>query len=369
MVASSKRRLKVLITGGVGFIGSHLADALVREGHTVILFDNLTPEVHDVSSHVGSAYQNEEAKFVKGDVRDRIGLSDVVQTADVIFHLAALTGVGQSMQQVARYVETNVLGTALLLDILANDRHHVRKLIVASSRAVYGEGQYVCQNCGVVFPEFRSRRQLEEARWEVSCPHCGANVMPTATGEDKPLKPGSVYAISKRDQEEMCLCVGKASGIPTVVLRYFNVYGPRQSLSNPYTGIIAIFVSQILRGRPPEIYEDGLESRDFVHVRDAVRATLLAMESDCAEGEIINIGTGRRLSILEVANVLISKTSRDLVPELRGKFRVGDVRHCYADTSKAQRALGFTAEIGFEDGIEDFLQWAYAHGYRRPGQP
>ena len=358
--------MKVLITGGAGFIGSHLADALVREGHRVIIFDNLTPEVHGTRGRV-PAYLSQETTFVRGDVRNRNSLGSVIQTVDVIFHLAALTGVGQSMLEIARYVETNVLGTANLLDVLINDRHRVRKLIVASSRAVYGEGQYVCHNCGIVFPEFRSRQQLEEQRWEVGCPHCGGTVIPTATGEDKPLKPGSVYAISKRDQEEMCLSVGNAAGIPTVVLRYFNVYGPRQSLSNPYTGIISIFASHILRGKPPEIYEDGLESRDFVHDSDAVRATLLAMESDHAEGEIINVGTGRRLSILEVANILINKMNSDLVPQFTGKFRAGDVRHCYADVTKARGVLGFKAEIEFEDGVEDFLRWAYAEGFRSKG--
>ena len=261
------------------------------------------------------------------------------------------------MLEITRYVETNVLGTANLLDILTNDQHHVQKLILASSRAVYGEGQCVCHNCGIVFPEFRSRQRLEEQRWEVGCPNCGEAVIPTATGEDKPLKPGSVYAITKRDQEEMCLSIGNAAGIPVIALRYFNVYGPRQSLSNPYTGIISIFTSRILRGKPPEIYENGLESRDFVHVSDVVRATLLALESDRAEGEIINVGTGRKLSILEVANILINKMSCNLLPEFTGKFRAGDVRHCYADVTKAQRVLGFKAEIEFEDGIEDFLRW------------
>lgn len=354
--------MKVLITGGAGFIGSHLADALVREGHRVIIFDNLTSEVHGASA-LRPAYMSQETAFVRGDVRDRNSLGDVIRTVDVIFHLAALTGVGQSMLEIVRYVETNVLGTANLLDVLTNDRHHVRKLIVASSRAVYGEGQYVCHNCDIVFPEFRSRQQLEKRRWEVGCPHCGEAVVPTATDEDKPLEPGSVYAISKRDQEEMCLSVGNAAGIPIVVLRYFNVYGPRQSLSNPYTGVISIFASQILRGKPLEIYEDGLESRDFVHVSDAIRATLLAMESDCAEQEIINVGTGRRLSILEVANILISKMNCDLMPEFTGKFRAGDVRHCYADVTKARKVLGFKAEIEFEDGIEDFLRWVYDERY------
>lgn len=362
LIAGRRKGLEILITGGAGFIGSHLADALIREGHRVIIFDNLTPEVHGTRGLM-PAYLSQETTFIRGDVRDRTSLSNVIQTVDVIFHLAALTGVGQSMQEVSRYVETNVLGTANLLDILTNDQHHVQKLIVASSRAVYGEGQYVCHNCGIVFPEFRSRQQLEERGWEVQCPHCGEAVIPVATDEDKPLKPGSVYAISKRDQEEMCLSVGNAVGIPTVVLRYFNVYGPRQSLTNPYTGIISIFVSQILRGQPPEIYEDGLESRDFVHVSDAVRAALLAMESDRAEGESINVGTGRRLSILEVANILINEMNCNLMPEFTGKFRVGDVRHCYADVTKAWRVLGFEAAIEFEDGIKDFLREVYDERY------
>jgi dTDP-L-rhamnose 4-epimerase len=332
----------------------------------VTVFDNLTSEVHGTSA-LHPAYMNQETTFVRGDVRDRNGLGKVIRTADVILHLAALTGVGQSMLEVPRYVETNVLGTANLLDILANSRHHVRKLIVASSRAVYGEGQYVCQSCGIVFPEFRSRRQLEKRRWGVGCPHCGEAVTPTATDEGKPLKPGSVYAVTKRDQEEMCLSVSNASGIPVVVLRYFNVYGPRQSLSNPYTGVVSIFASHILRGRPPEIYEDGLESRDFVHVSDAVRATLLAMESDRAEGQSLNVGTGRRLSILKVANILMSKMNCNLVPEFTGRFRAGDVRHCYADVTKARRVLGFNAEIEFEEGTEDFLRWVYDECHQLSG--
>ena len=359
MIAASHPRSTVLITGGAGFIGSHLADVLIRGGYRVILFDNLTPEVHGVGGNV-PAYLKCEATVVRGDGRDRESLLEVVRIADIVLHLAALTGPGKEMPQSARYLQINVLGPDNLLDILVNDTHHVRTLVLASSRAVYGEGQYICDKCGIVYPDARSRQRLERARWEIGCPHCGKAVIPTPTPEDKPLKPVSIYGVSKRDQEEMCLSIGNATGIPIVVLRYFNVYGPRQSMSNPYTGIITTFVSHLLRGQPPEIYEDGLESRDFVHVRDAVRTTVLAMESNLGDGEIINVGTGRSLSILDVATMLARKMKSNHVPEISGKFRVGDIRHCHADVTKAQTILGFNAKIEFEEGIEDFLRWAYA---------
>jgi len=322
---------KILVMGGAGFIGSHLVDALVTQGHRVRAFDNLEPQVHGGLREWGKwpDYCNPDAEYVLGDGRDRQALRKAMQDVEVIFHLAAAVGVGQSMYEIERYVDANTCGTAVLLDILANDasiRSRVRKLIVASSMSIYGEGKYECPVHGVVYPRLRSSEQLATGDWELHClvpvaspksqvagrksqvanRTCGLSLMPLPTDEEKPLFPTSIYAITKKDQEEMCLAVGRAYGIPTVALRYFNVYGSRQALSNPYTGVAAIFSSRLLNGKPPVIFEDGLQSRDFVHVSDIVQANLLAMERDEADYDVFNVGTGRAMTILDVANALIT---------------------------------------------------------------
>jgi dTDP-L-rhamnose 4-epimerase len=347
----------VLVTGGAGFIGSYLVDALVREGHSVRVFDSLEPQVHGTGRRAPD-YLNPSAELVIGDVRDRDALQEALDGIDVVFHFAAAVGVGQSMYEIHRYVEANTLGGATLLDILANDRHGVRKLVVASSMSIYGEGKYECEECGVAYPQLRSEEQLRARRWEMLCPECGAETRPLPTDESKTLYPTSIYAVTKRDHEEMFLCFGRAYNVPTVALRFFNVYGPRQALSNPYTGVAAIFSSRLLNGRPPVIYEDGLQSRDFVHVEDIVRACLLAMESDKADYQVFNVGTGRPLSVLAVAKVLIDNLADGQIePEIVGQYRRGDIRHCFADIGKIREVLGFVPQVSFEDGVADLIAW------------
>lgn len=352
----------ILVTGGAGFIGSHLCDALLTRGAAVRVFDNLDPQVHGPLASDGHrptppAYLSPEVEFIYGDVRDRDALRRALQGVDVVFHQAAAVGVGQSMYQVHRYIDVNTRGTAVLLDLLITERNRVRKLIVASSMSIYGEGAYTCPNCGPIYPEVRPEAQLAAGDWEMHCQRCGAVAEPRPTSEDKPLKSTSVYAVSKKDQEELCLIVGRAYGIPTVALRYFNVYGPRQALSNPYTGVAAIFSSRLLNGKPPLIFEDGQQTRDFVHVRDIVQANLLALDSEAANYQAINIGTGRRTSVAEIATLLTARLGLDIAPRIVHEFRKGDIRHCYADISKARCLLGYTPSVPFEQGVDDLIAW------------
>jgi dTDP-L-rhamnose 4-epimerase len=348
---------KVLVTGGAGFIGSFLADALVEQGHDVRIFDALVPQVHG-SEQALPEYSNPDVEFVKGDVRNREALSEVLKGMDVVFHLAAAVGVGQSMYQIQYYTEANTLGGAVLLDILANTKHQVRKIIVASSMSIYGEGTYACADCGMVFPKLRTEAQLKARDWEMKCPHCGQDVRPMPTGEDKPLYPTSIYAITKRDHEEMFLSTGLAYDIPAVALRFFNTYGPRQALSNPYTGVMAIFSGRLLNNQPPVVYEDGLQSRDFIHVHDIVQGLLLAMNRPEADYQVFNLGTGMPASIAEVAAMLSQHlTGGRVKPQILNQFRAGDIRHCYADLAKARHLLGFEPRISLEQGMADLLAW------------
>lgn len=348
---------KVLVTGGAGFIGSYVVDALVTKGHSVRIFDSLEPQVHGKAQNAPE-YLNPAAELVIGDVRDRSALQDALEGMGVVFHYAAAVGVGQSMYQIHRYVDANTLGGATLLDILANERHQVRKLIVASSMSIYGEGKYECEACGVAYPQLRSGEQLRQRRWEMLCPHCAGEMRPLPTDEDKPLHPTSIYAVTKRDHEEMFLCFGRAYGIPAVALRFFNVYGPRQALSNPYTGVAAIFSARLLNGEPPVIYEDGQQSRDFIHVQDVARASVLAMERHEADYEVLNVGTGRPLTIRRIAQVLIDKLAGGKVePQVVGQYRQGDIRHCFADIGRIREQLGFEPEVTFEDGVADLISW------------
>jgi dTDP-L-rhamnose 4-epimerase len=348
--------MKILITGGAGFIGSHTADALLDAGHSVRVLDNLDPQVHGINADIPD-YLSRDVEFIRGDVRHRDSLVKALTGIDAVYHLAAAVGVGQSMYEVQKYVEVNSLGAAILLDILANEDHNISKLIVASSMSIYGEGQYLCPECGIVFPKLRSAAQLEGRDWEMHCPHCDRTLEPMPTSEEKPLFPTSIYAITKRDHEEMFLTVGRAYNIPTVALRYFNIYGSRQALSNPYTGVAAIFSSRLLNHQSPVVFEDGLQSRDFIHVSDIVQANLLALEKDEANYEVFNVGTGRELSIESMGNILIEHLAPDLDLSILGQFREGDIRHCYADITKIQDKLGFSPEVAFEDGIDELVRW------------
>ncbi|MEJ2185767.1 MAG: NAD-dependent epimerase/dehydratase family protein [Gemmatimonadota bacterium] len=352
---------KILVTGGAGFIGSHLVDALVDRGEAVRVLDVLDPQVHGeaaaepllINDHVAAG----RVEFMRGDVADPATVETALEGVDVVFHHAAAVGVGQSMYRVADYVRTNSLGAAVLLEAMVKRRDRLRRAVVASSMSIYGEGRYRCPEHGHVAPPLRGAEQLERHDYAMKCPVCGAIVDAAPTPESKPLQPTSVYAVTKRDHEELFLSVGAAYGIPTVALRYFNVYGPRQSLGNPYTGVAAIFASRLLNDRPPVVFEDGRQSRDFVHVSDIVRACLLALDHDDAVGLAHNVGTGRSLSLLDMVKALRERLGGP-EPELAGRFRQGDIRHCYADTTRARERLGFEARVRFEDGIQDLAEWA-----------
>lgn len=347
---------RVLITGGAGFIGSHLVDTLLEKGYFVRVYDNLEPQVHGKSQNIPD-YFNKEAELIVGDVRDREKLKKAINNIDVVFHLAASVGVAQSMYEIAKYTESNTMGGATLLDLIANEKHNIRKVVVASSMSVYGEGSYSCNNCGKVYPKIRSLEQFKKNDWEMKCPNCNIDVMPIPTDEDKPLFPTSIYAVSKRDHEEMFLIIGRAYQIPTVALRFFNVYGPRQALSNPYTGVAAIFSSRLMNDKPPIIFEDGNQARDFVHVSDIVQACILAIEKSEGDYQVFNVGTGRKLSVFDIANVLMDKLSFKGEPQIVNRFREGDIRHCYADISLIKKILGYKPKVKFEDGIIDLINW------------
>jgi dTDP-L-rhamnose 4-epimerase len=344
---------KILVTGGAGFIGSHLVDELIKKGHEVKIFDNLEPQVHKTIPN----YINKNAEFIKGDVREKKSLYKALQDIDVIFHDAAMVGVGQSMYQVEKYVDVNTFGTAKLLDSLVNSEHSIKKLIVASSMSIYGEGAYKCQDCGVVYPSLRPHEQLIKKEWELSCPHCKKSVKPIPTNETKPLQPTSIYAISKKDQEEMSLAIGRSYGIPTVALRYFNTYGPRQSLNNPYTGVCAIFSARIKNNNPPIIFEDGMQSRDFISVRDIVQANVLAMEKSNANYEVFNVGSGQIASIKNVAEILSKMYDKNIIPTITNTSRAGDIRHCFADITKITSMLKFKPNVKLVDGMRELVQW------------
>jgi dTDP-L-rhamnose 4-epimerase len=356
---------RILVTGGAGFIGSHIVDALVKEGHKVRILDNLEPQVHSEAPR----YLNPEAEFVNGDIRSEDDVKNALRNIEVVSHHTAAVGVGQSMYQIQKYVDVNTGGTARLLDTIVNGKYDIEKMVVASSMSIYGEGAYRCSNCGIVYPKQRSESQLEAGEWDLKCPNCDQKLEPAPTDEDKPLHPTSVYAISKRDQEELCLSVGRAYKIPAVALRYFNAYGPRQSLSNPYTGVCAIFLSRIKNDKRPLIYEDGVQSRDFVSVHDIVRANLLAMSQQEADYEAFNVGTGKPISIMEIARMLVRLCGKLLEPEIISKYRAGDIRHCYPDISKIRTKLGYSPQVNLEDGMRELIEWGeYAKAVDKTAQ-
>ncbi len=348
--------MKVLVTGGAGFIGSHLVDELLVQGHEVKVLDALVPQVHGPQADWPD-YLPEDIETIQGDVRDPASWKQALQGVEAVYHLAAEVGVGQSMYEITRYMAANTLGTALMLELLISEQYPIQKVVVASSMSIYGEGAYCTHSGQLKYPLLRPQEQLLNRRWEMYSEDGKEELIPAPTNEEKPLNPTSIYAISKRDQEEMCLTVGRAYNIPITALRFFNVYGPRQALSNPYTGVAAIFSSRLLNGRAPLIFEDGLQSRDFIHVKDIVQGLVLAMEKDEANYEAINIGTGRRTTIRELAEMLIQHLHVPVEPEIVNKFRAGDIRHCYADISKAQKLLGFQPKIKLEDSIPEMVEW------------
>ena len=345
---------RVLVTGGAGFVGSHTVDALLRAGHSVRVFDNLTEQVHPQGL---PAYLAKNVEFQQGDMRDLEAVRQAIDGVDVIYHLAAAVGVGQSMYEIARYMEVNTQGTANLLQALLDQKLKLEKLIVASSMSIYGEGQYRCEEHGRMAPEPRKTQQLREKDWEAHCPTCGSELTPVPTAEEKPLQCTSIYALSKKDQEEMALLFGRTYGLPVVALRYFNIYGTRQALSNPYTGVAAIFGSRLLNNSAPMIFEDGGQLRDFVSVHDIVRANLLAMERVEANGMALNIGSGQPIAIRDVASVMSEELDKNVPQEITGKYRAGDIRHCYSDISCARELLGYEPQFGFRDGVAELVDW------------
>ena len=345
---------RILITGGAGFIGAHLAGELVEAGYTVRILDTLDAQVHGDEAD-WPAYLPEAVECVRGDIRDLDTVTDCVRDVDAVYHLAAAVGVGQSMYELERYVSTNSTGTAVLLEALIDQP--VDRLIVASSMSLYGEGLYRDADGEIIADAGRSRQQLEAGQWEPTDSQ-GRRLEPIPTPERKPADLASVYALSKYDQEQMGLMIGEAYDIPTVALRFFNVYGHFQALSNPYTGVLAIFASRILNDQAPLIFEDGRQRRDFVYVGDVARACRLALEVDQAAGEVFNIGSGRSHTVREIAEILAEAADRpDLEPEITGEYRVGDVRHCFADIARARQVLGFEPAVDLEEGIERLTQW------------
>lgn len=345
--------MRTLVTGGAGFIGSHVVDRLVQAGDEVVVLDSLEEQTHE-----GRAPSLPSGvRFIHADVGDAEAADDALEGVDRVVHLAAAVGVGQSMYEIADYVRKNTMATATFLERLVACDPAPRKLVVASSMSIYGEGEYECREHGRVAPVPRDEHQLLAREWECRCPVCGEVVEPRPTSEAKPLIPTSIYAITKRDHEEMCLVVGNAYAIPTVALRFFNVYGPGQALSNPYTGVAAIFSSRLLNGRPPVIFEDGLQSRDFIHVSDLVDGILLALESDAAIGQAVNLGTGRVSTVNDVARLLAQGLGVDIEPTITSQYRAGDIRHCYADPARARELLGFEARISLADGLAELVEW------------
>ncbi|HXT34240.1 MAG TPA: NAD-dependent epimerase/dehydratase family protein, partial [Chloroflexota bacterium] len=363
--------MRVLITGGAGFIGSHLTDDLLARNYTVRVLDNLTPQVHGPSEGAGPArpsYLSQEVELQVGDLQDPEAVDLALIGVDLVCHLAAAVGVGQSMYQVAHYTQANAVGTAVLLEALA--RRPVQRLVVASSMSVYGEGLYARDDGSLVEDAERDSRALRRGDWEPRDGD-GRPLRPLATPESKRPSLQSVYALSKFDQERLCLLIGRAYGISTVALRFFNTYGPRQALGNPYTGVLAIFAARLLAGEPPLIHEDGLQRRDFVSVRDVARACRLALEAGALPSDpmdaVFNIGSGEYHTVLEVTQRLTSALDSPVVPRVESTYRAGDIRHCYADITRAREWLGYRPEVALSRGIEELVAWLAENGIRDSG--
>jgi dTDP-L-rhamnose 4-epimerase len=345
---------RVLITGGAGFIGSHLADALLRRGRAVRALDNLSPQVHG-PERARPSYLDSEVELMVGDVRDRAAVDRALERVDVVYHFASVVGVGQSMYQVEEYTSVNNVGTAVLMEALI--KKPVKRLVVASSMSIYGEGLFRDESGRAVEGTTRAWEQLKRGEWEVRS-EAGGRLEPIPTPESKRPCLESVYALSKYDQERMCLMLGRAYGIPTCALRFFNVYGPRQALSNPYTGVLAIFAARLLNDKPPVVFEDGLQRRSFVSIHDVVQACVLALESDAAPGLALNVSGDGVQTVRAIAEVIAGALGkRQLVPEVTGKHRVGDVRHCFADLSQTRAVLGYEPAVRFDEGVAQLAEW------------
>ncbi|MBY0412557.1 MAG: NAD-dependent epimerase/dehydratase family protein [Bdellovibrionales bacterium] len=349
----------ILITGGAGFIGSRLSLELLKRGHQVVVLDNLSKQIHGENPESSTLYQSIQGKvkFIQGSVCDRETVENALKDIDTVVHYAAETGTGQSMYAIEHYTDVNVAGTALLLDVIANNPNKVKKIIVASSRAIYGEGAYTCSSHGTVYPEARSADYMIKGDFEVHCPLCNSVAMMIPTTEDSMVKPASIYGITKYNQEQMFLVVGKALGLTAIAYRYQNVYGAGQSLVNPYTGILSIFSTRIRNGNDVSIFEDGLESRDFVHVDDVVNATVLGIEHKNVIQSVFNVGSGKAINVHDLAQKLRELLNSDVAIKVTSNFRVGDIRHNLADLTKINKVLGYTPKITFDVGLKSFVDW------------
>ena len=344
---------RALVTGGAGLIGSHIVDLLVREGWKVRILDNLEPNTHKRGK---PNWINPKAEFVEGDLRDRETITAALDKIDIVFHQAAYGGY---MPEISKYVHVNSLGTAQMLEVIREKNLPIRKIIVASSQAVYSEGAGICPKHNLVFPNVRPVEQLRRADWQVHCPICGEITKSAPTPENAPVGGETVYGLTKVDQEKLVLLWGKQIGIPTVALRYSCTYGPRQSIFNPYTGVIAIFCTRLLNNLPPVLYEDGEQTRDFSFVEDISRANLLAAETDKLDGFAVNVGSGKGVAIRKVAEILAALLKIDIKPEARGEFRPGEMRHLTSDTTKV-RAAGYKPQVELEEGIARYIEWIRA---------
>lgn len=351
---------KILISGGAGFIGSSLALRLLDKGYEVTVMDNLSPQIHgDMPEHTSPLYQSikDRVSFIKGTVTNRADWQKALEGQDVVVHYAAETGTGQSMYQIQKYVDVNCNGTAILLDILANEKHQVKKIVVASSRSIYGEGKYRSEELGIVYPKHRLAEDMDKGDFEVKYPDTVLPLELLPTDEASKIHPSSVYGITKQNQEQMIMTVCPTLGIAAVAFRYQNVYGPGQSLKNPYTGILSIFSTQIKNGHEINIFEDGKETRDFVYIDDVVEATICGIENEEANGEVFNVGTGVATDVMTVADTLLKCYQIDVPVKISGNYRLGDIRHNYADMTKIGLKLGFNPKISFEEGIRNFAAW------------
>lgn len=351
--------LRILITGGAGFIGSRLCLALLARGHQVRVLDILSPQIHGSDPEQSPLYRSISGKveFIRGNVTSKADVRKALSGIDTVVHFAAETGTGQSMYAIRHYADVNTSGTALLLDEIANEPFPVKKLVVASSRAVYGEGKYECAHHGTVYPGARSTADMEKGNFEVRCPVCNVAVAMLPTDEQTPVQPTSVYGVTKLNQEQLTLTVARALGISAIAYRYQNVYGPGQSLANPYTGILSIFSTRILHGNGINIFEDGRESRDFVYIDDVIAATVAGIEAQSPLLEVFNVGSGEATSVSAVVQGLQSALGREVPTQISGQFRVGDIRHNLADISRIRRSLGYTPRVTFAAGLERFAQW------------
>lgn len=352
----------VLITGGAGFIGSNLVRKLTEIGYQVVVLDNLSSQIHgqnpeESSPLYRSILTNPKIKIILGSVTSRLDWENALRDIEAVIHLAAETGTGQSMYEIEKYVDVNIHGTALLLDILANKPHKVKRIVVASSRAIYGEGRYKCPLHDIVYPYTRKESDMKKGDFNCKCPVCGGEVELLATTEDSKIHPTSVYGITKQNQEQMVLTVCKSIGISTIALRYQNVYGPGQSLSNPYTGILSIFSTQIKNGNNINIFEDGNESRDFVYIDDIVNATILGLENSDIDGMAFNVGADKPIDVITVAQTLRENYASNIEINVSGNYRVGDIRHNYADIKSSKELLGYIPKVSFKEGISKFCLW------------